>query len=48
MHAKIFIDFIIIATALLAECQWLYTEDMQHGLKINGQLTLTNPFISQP
>ncbi len=37
-------DSIIIAAALEANCTVLYSEDMQHGFKING-LTIVNPFI---
>ena len=38
-------DAIIIATALEADCETLYSEDMQHNMKINRQLTIINPFI---
>ncbi len=38
-------DSMIIAAALLDECDTLYTEDMQHGLVIDGTLTITNPFF---
>ena len=38
-------DSLIIAAALLDDCQTLYTEDMQHGLVIDGRLTITNPFL---
>lgn len=37
-------DAMIVASALLAEVDVLYTEDMQHGLKIDKRLTLRNPF----
>ncbi len=39
-------DALIIAVALLDECEVLYSEDMQHGLVIDGRLTITNPFLS--
>jgi predicted nucleic acid-binding protein len=39
-----FWDSIIIASALRAGCEALYTEDMQHGLKVDDQLTIVNPF----
>ena len=39
-------DSMIIAAALLDECATLYSEDMQHGMIIDGTLTITNPFIS--
>jgi predicted nucleic acid-binding protein len=38
-------DGMILASALLSGCKVLYTEDMQHGQVIDGQLTLQNPFI---
>ena len=37
-------DSLIIATALISGCAILYTEDMQDGQLIDGQLRLTNPF----
>lgn len=37
-------DSLIIATALDAGCDTLYTEDMQNGQLIDGRLTVTNPF----
>ncbi len=36
-------DATIIASALLADCETLYSEDMQDGQQI-GSLTLRNPF----
>lgn len=41
-----FYDALIIAAALLDECEVLYSEDMQHGLVIDGRLTITNPFLA--
>ncbi len=38
-------DAQIIAAALEAGCDRLYTEDMQHGQLIEGRLTLINPFV---
>jgi len=38
-------DAIIVATALEAGCKTLYSEDMQHNMKVNRQLTIINPFI---
>jgi len=40
-----FYDSLIIAAALEAGCQILYSEDMQHNMMIKGQLTIYNPFI---
>lgn len=37
-------DASIVASALLAGCDTLWTEDMQDGLIIEGQLTIRNPF----
>ena len=46
LHYKIaFFDSLIVAAALLDRCDTLYSEDMQHGLVIDGQLTITNPFL---
>jgi len=38
-------DAIIVASALEAGCKTLYSEDMQHNMKIDRQLTIINPFI---
>ena len=38
-------DAFIVAAALNAGCATLYTEDMHHGLVIDGQLTISNPFL---
>ena len=38
-------DGFIVAAAYLAECDTLYSEDMQHGMVIDGALTITNPFL---
>ena len=37
-------DSMIVAAALHAGCDTLYSEDMRHGLVIDGRLTITNPF----
>lgn len=37
-------DAMIVASALLAECDALYSEDMQPGLLIEGQMRIVNPF----
>ncbi len=39
-----FYDALIAAAALEANCATLFTEDMQHGLVIDGRLRLVNPF----
>jgi predicted nucleic acid-binding protein len=38
-------DGIIVASAVEAGCEVLYSEDMQHRLNVNRQLTIINPFI---
>ena len=38
-------DSLILAAALDAECDTLYSEDMQNGQKI-GSLTIRNPFVT--
>ncbi len=37
-------DGMIIAAALSRDCDILYSEDMQNGLKVDGRLQLVNPF----
>ena len=37
-------DSMIIAAALLGNCEILYSEDMQDGLLIDNQLRILNPF----
>jgi len=37
-------DSLIIATALFANCDTLYTEDLQDGQIINDSLAIINPF----
>ncbi|OOG57433.1 VapC toxin family PIN domain ribonuclease [Rhodanobacter sp. C03] len=41
-------DAMIASAALLAGCGRLYSEDMQHGLLIDRQLRICNPFIETP
>jgi predicted nucleic acid-binding protein len=38
-------DSIIIASALEAECDILYSEDLHHGLVVEDRLTILNPFV---
>ncbi len=40
-----FWDSLIIASALIAGCSILYTEDMQHSQLIDGNLRIVNPFL---
>jgi predicted nucleic acid-binding protein len=37
-------DACIVASAMLAECAVLYSEDLQHGQLIEGVLRVENPF----
>ena len=37
-------DAMIVASALQAECEVLWSEDMQNGLKIAGRLRIVDPF----
>ena len=37
-------DSTIVAAALLADCETLWSEDMQDGLVVEKQLTIRNPF----
>lgn len=37
-------DAMIVAAALLSDARILYSEDMQHGLVVDKQLTIINPF----
>lgn len=38
-------DSLIVATALEAGCDTLYTEDLHHGQLVEGKLAVTNPFF---
>ena len=39
-------DALIVAAALETGCDVLYSEDMHHGLVVDGRLTITNPFLA--
>ena len=41
-----FYDAAIVAAALLAECDTLWSEDMHDGLVVDGRLTIRNPFAA--
>jgi predicted nucleic acid-binding protein len=43
-HKLGFYDSALLASALLADCDIFYSEDMQDGLVIDDQLTIRNPF----
>jgi predicted nucleic acid-binding protein len=38
-------DSIIVASALLAGCETLYCEDLQHGQLLEKRLRVVNPFV---
>jgi predicted nucleic acid-binding protein len=40
-------DSMIVSAALQAGCDILYSEDMQHGQKIENQLLIINPFFDE-
>ncbi len=41
-------DSLIIVSALEAGCPTPYTEDLQHGMVIDGKLTILNPLRNPP
>ncbi len=43
-HGLSFYDALIVAAAIEAGCDTLFSEDMQHG-RIIGGLTIVNPFL---
>jgi predicted nucleic acid-binding protein len=43
-HRLGFYDSALLAAALLADCDTFYSEDLHHGLIIEDQLTIRNPF----
>jgi predicted nucleic acid-binding protein len=42
-----FYDALIISAAIDANCNILFSEDMQDGLQVENKLTIINPFKSQ-
>jgi len=40
-----YFDNLMLASALERGCRTLYSEDMQHGQQINGNLEIINPFM---
>jgi predicted nucleic acid-binding protein len=38
-------DAMIVAAASLSDARVLYSEDLQHGLVVDAQLTVINPFV---
>ena len=45
-HGLSVYDAMIVAAALEAECDTLWSEDMQHGAVIEGCLRIKNPFLA--
>ena len=43
-HGYNIFDALIVAAALEAGCETLYSEDLRDGQTINGRLTIRNPF----
>jgi predicted nucleic acid-binding protein len=44
-HSRLSIyDSMIVASALVTGCDTLYSEDMHHGLVVDNQLRIVNPF----
>lgn len=41
-------DAMIVAAALQADCETLWSEDMQHGLVVDGRLRIADPFAPAP
>jgi predicted nucleic acid-binding protein len=39
-------DGLIVAAALETGCDLLYSEDMHHGLVVDGRLRIENPFLA--
>jgi predicted nucleic acid-binding protein len=42
-----FYDSLIVSAALLTDCSTLYSEDMQHGQKIENRMVIANPFLAE-
>ncbi|MEO8926650.1 MAG: PIN domain-containing protein [Caulobacteraceae bacterium] len=43
-HGLQIYDALVVSAALMAKCDTLYTEDMQHGRVFEGRLRLEHPF----
>ena len=37
-------DALVVASALQANCETLWSEDMHHGMVVDGRLRIANPF----
>lgn len=38
-------DSLVVAASLKADCKYLYSEDLHHGLVIDNKLIIQNPFL---
>jgi predicted nucleic acid-binding protein len=45
-HGLSFYDALIVAAALRAGCSTLYTEDLQHDMRVERKLRIVNPFLA--
>ncbi len=43
-HGFAFFDALIVASALEAGCETLYSADLQHGMRVEDRLSILNPF----
>jgi predicted nucleic acid-binding protein len=43
-HGFAFFDALMVAAALRTGCDTLWSEDMQHGMIVDGKLRIANPF----
>ena len=43
-HSLSIYDAMIVSAAMLAGCKVLWSEDMQHGYRVNQTLVIQNPF----
>lgn len=46
-HSFSIYDAMVVAAGLIAECDALLSEDMQHGFVVGAQMTIINPFVSR-
>jgi predicted nucleic acid-binding protein len=46
-HGLSVYDAMIVAAGLIAGCDTLLSEDMQHGFVAAGQMTVVNPFVAE-
>lgn len=44
-HKLSFYDSALLASALLADCETFYSEDLHDSLVLENQLTIRNPFV---